>query len=240
VSATVTEAVSASDLVAAVRRQQAPRPASPPQVGASPIRGASVVSAHPGAGATTVAVALADALDAIGRPGTLLDLAPSPDAFAAAECEVDSRVPGWRAGRRGQTQVLRRRTHEADAPKFSSDLVVVDGRMESLKSRVLVCRATLPSVRRADADLPHGAVLAVVGCSRWPKVVAASLGPSLQHAMNDGRIVFVPQDPDLELYGIDAEPMPSSARAAGRHVIELLWPDLAGPSSPHRWRGRRR
>jgi hypothetical protein len=239
VSTAVTEAVSVSDLVAAVRRQQAPRPAISPEAGTSPIRGACVVGAHPGAGATTVAVALADALDAIGRPGTLVDLALSPDAFAAAECEVDSRVPGWRAGRRGQTQVLRRRTHEADAPKFSSDLVVVDGWMESLKSRVLVCRATLPSVRRADADLPDGAVLAVVGCSRWPKVVAASLGPSLQHAMNDGRIVFVPQDPDLELYGIDAEPMPSSARAAGRHVIELLWPDLAGSSSPHRWRGRR-
>src|SRR3954452_12846167 len=120
VSATVTEAVSVSDLVAAVRRQQAPRPASPPRVGAYPIRGASVVSAHPGAGATTVAVALADALDAIGRPGTLLDLAPSPDAFAGAECEVDSRVLDCRAGRRGQTQVRRRRTHEAEAPKFSN------------------------------------------------------------------------------------------------------------------------
>ena len=238
-STSVTEAVSVSDLVAAVRRQQGPRPAPPPQVGASPIRGASVVGAHPGAGATTVAVALADALDAIGRPGTLLDLAASPDAFAAAECEVDSRVPGWRAGRRGQTQVLRRSAHEAEAPKVSSDLVV-DGQMESLKSRVLVCRATLPSVRRADADLPDGAVLAVVGCSRWPKVVAASLGPTLRHAMNDGRIVFVPHDRDLELYGVDSEPLPTSARAAGRHVIELLWPDLAGSSSPHRWKGRRR
>lgn len=238
-STSVTEAVSVSELVAAVRRQRAPRPAPALQVEASPIRGASVVGAHPGAGATTVAVALADALDAIGRPGTLLDLALSPDAFAAAECEVDSRVPGWRAGRRGQTQVLRRRTHEAEAPKFSGDLVV-DGRMESLKSRILVCRATLPSVRRADADLPDGAVFVVVGCSRWPKVVAASLSPTLQRAMNDGRIVLVPHDRDLELYGVDAEPLPSSARDAGRHVVELLWPDLVGSSSPHRWRGRRR
>lgn len=238
-SASVTEAVSVSDLVAAVRRQQAPRPAPPSPGGGFRHRGAWVAGAHPGAGATTVAVALADALDAIGRPGTLLDLAPSPDAFAAAECEVESRVPGWRAGRRGQTQVLRRSAHEAEAPKVSSDLVV-DGQMESLKSRVLVCRATLPSVRRADADLSDGAVLAVVGCSRWPKVVAASLGPTLQHAMNDGRIVFFAHDRDLELYGVDSEPLPTSARAAGRHVIELLWPDLVGPSAPHRWKGRRR
>lgn len=238
-SATVTEAVSVADLVAAVRRQQAPRPAPPPQVGASPIRGASVIGAHPGAGATTVAVALADALDAIGRPGTLLDLAPSPDAFAAAECEVDSRVPGWRAGRRGQTQVLRRRTQEAEAWEFSTDLVV-DGLMESLKSRVLVCRATLPSVRQADADLADGAVLVVVGSSRWPKVVAASLGPTLQRATDDGRVVFVPRHRDLELYGVDVEPLPASACAAGRRVIELLWPDLAWSSSPRRWKGRRR
>jgi hypothetical protein len=239
VNARLTEVVAVSDLVAAVRRQQAPRPAPPRQALAPPIRGACVVGAHAGAGATTVAVALVDALDAIGHPGILLDLGSSPDAFAAAECEVDSRVPGWRAGRRGQTQVLRRCAHEAEAREFSTDLVV-DGRMESLKSRVLVCRATLPSVRHAEADLSDGAVLAVLGSSRWPKVVAASLGPTLQRAMDDGRIALFPHDRDLELYGVDAEPLPSSARAAGRRVLELLWPDLAGPLSPHRWKGRRR
>ena len=238
-STTVTEAVSVSDLVAAVRRQQAPRLAPPVPVGAPQNRGACVLGAHPGAGATTVAVALVDALDAMGHPGTLLDLAPSPDAFAAAECEVDSRVPGWRAGRRGQTRVLRRRTHEAKAREFSTDLVV-DGQLESLKSLVVVCRATLPSVRRADADLADGAVLAVVGSSRWPKVVAASLGPSLQRAADDGRVVFVPHDRDLELYGVDVEPLPASAHAAGRRIIELLWPDLANSSSPRRWKGHRR
>ena len=238
-STTAAEAVSVSDLVAAVRRQQVPRLAPPAPVGTPKIRGACVIGAHPGAGVTTVAVALVDALDAIGRPGTLLDLAPSPDAFAAAECEVDSRVLGWRAGRRGQTQVLRRRTQEAAAREFSTDLVV-DGQIESLKSRVLVCRRTLPSVRQADAALADGAVLAVVGSSRWPKVVAAALGPALQRAVNDGWVVFVPHDRDLELYGVDVEPLPASACAAGRRVIELLWPDLAGSSSPRRWKGRRR
>lgn len=238
-SATVTEAVSVADLVAAVRRQQAPRHAPPLEVGAPPIRGAFVVGAHPGAGATTVAVALVDALDAIGRPGTLLDLAPSPDAFAAAECEVESGVPGWRAGRRGRTKVLRRGTPEAEAPDSSTDLVA-DGRMETLSSQVLVCRATLPSVRRVEADLPDGAVVVVVGASRWPKVVGASLGPALRCATDDGRIVFVPHDRDLELYGVDAGPSPASARAAGQRVIELLWPELAGSSSPQRWKGRRR
>ncbi|WP_460818644.1 hypothetical protein [Nocardioides korecus] len=135
--------------------------------------------------------------------------------------------------------MLRRRMHEAEAPEFSTDLVV-DGQLESLKSLILVCRATLPSVRRADAALADGAVLAVVGSSRWPKVVAASLGPSLQRAADDGRVVFVPHDRDLELYGVDVEPLPASAHAAGRRIIELLWPDLANSSSPRRWKGHRR
>ena len=238
-SATATEAVSVTELVAAVRRQQAPRRV-PSQEPAPPIvRGVSVLGAHPGAGATTVAVALVDALDAIGHPATLLDLAATPDSFAAAEYEVDSKVPGWRAGRRGQTQVLRRRTHEAETPEFTTDLVV-DGRMETVRSQVLVCRATLPSVRCVAADLPPGVVVVVVGSSRWPKVVAASLGPALQRAADDGRIVFVPHDRDLELYGVDAELLPNSAHAAAQRVIELLWPDLAGSSSPQRRKGHRR
>ena len=238
-SATLTESVSVADLVAAVRRQQAPRHVSPPEAGVAPTRGACVVGAHAGAGATTVAVALVDALDARSQPTTLLDLAATPDAFAAAEYEVDSKVPGWRAGRRGQTQVLRRRKHEAEAPEFTTDLVV-DGRMERVGSHVLVCRATLPSVRCVAADLPPGVVVVVVGSSRWPKVVAASLGPALQRAADDGRIVFVPHNRDLELYGVDAELLPNSAHAAAQRVIELLWPDLAGSSSPQRRKGHRR
>ena len=216
-----------------------PRPAASSAAGATPIRGACVVGAHPGAGATTVAVALADALDAIGRPGTLLDLAPSPDAFAAAECEVDLPGAGLASGAT--------RADPGAAPAYARG-----GGPEVLERP---CRRRSDGVAQepgpglpghtpkrppSDTDLPDGAVLAVVGCSRWPKVVAASLGPTLQRAMSDGRIVFFPHDRDLELNGVDAEPLPSSARAAGRHVIELLWPDLVGPSAPHRWKGRRR
>jgi hypothetical protein len=238
-SAAVAEIVSVSELVAAIRRQQAPRQLPASDRGPSSIRGVSVVGAHRGAGATSVAVALVDVLDAIQHPAALVDLAPSPDAFAAAECEVDSRVPGWRAGRRGKTQVLRRRTDEVADPDFSTDLVV-DGRMETLGSQVLVCRATLPSVHRVEAHLPDGTVVAVVGSSRWPRVVASSLGPALRRATDDGRVVFVRYDRHLELYGIGAEQLPFSVRAAAHRVIRLLWPELAGSSSPHGRKGIRR
>lgn len=228
--------IAVADLVEAVRHQRAPRNLAPPEPAAAPVRGIAVVGAHPGAGATTVAVALVDALDATGHQTTLVDLAPAPDAFAAAEREVDLRVPGWRAGRRGQIQILRR-THEAESPAFSTDFVV-DGRMDAVDSQVLVCRATLPSIRCAEAALSDG-VVAVVGVRRWPRVVAASLGPALRRASEDRRIVFVPPDRSLERNGVDAAPLPSGVQAAGRHVIELLWPDVAGPS-PTRWRGRPR
>lgn len=240
VSSAVAEFVSVSELVAAVRRQQATRHVPPPQPPPSSVRGVSVVGAHRGAGATAVAIALVDALAAVGHSATLVDLAPSPDAFSAAECEVDAGVPDWRAGRRGQTRVLRPRTPDAGIPDPSTDLVV-DGHMDALTSQVLVCRATLPSIRCVETGLSAEAlVVAVVGCGRWPKVLAAALGPALRRATDDGRVVFVPFDRDLELYGVDAEPLPASARTAGHRVIGLLWPDLAGSSSPERRKGFRR
>lgn len=229
--------IAVADLVEAVRHQRAPRNLAPPEPAAAPVRGIAVVGAHPGVGATTVAVALVDALDATGHRATLVDLASAPDAFAAADREVDLRVPGWRAGRRGQIQILRRRTHEAKSPAFSTDFVV-DGRMDAVNSQVLVCRATLPSIRWAEAALSDG-VVAVVGVRRWPRVVAASLGPALRRASEDRRIVFVPPYRSLERNGVDSAPLPSGVQAAGRRVIELLWPDVAGPS-PTRWRGRPR
>ena len=66
------------------------------------------------------------------------------------------------------------------------------------------------------------------------------LGPALQRAADGGRIVFVPHNRDLELYGVDAELLPNSANAAAQRVIELLWPDRAGSSSPQRRKGHRR
>jgi hypothetical protein len=234
------EEVSVVDLVAAIRRQ-APSQVQPgtepdPTWGPDSV---GVVGAHPGAGATAVAVALVDVLARCGRPATLVDLAPAPDAFTAAECEVDSGCAAWRAGRRGEVQLLRRRGPALGAlPAIGP--TVVDGAQRPLDREVLVCRPTLPSVRRAEAVSGRAAAVAVVGASRWPKPVAASLGPSLAAASRSGRVVFVPHSRHLEVNGVDAEPTPSHVVAAVGRLAELLWGDLGEAPPGPRWRGLRR
>jgi hypothetical protein len=234
------EEVSVVELVAAIRRQ-AP---SQVQLGTDPgptwgPDTVGVVGVHPGAGATAVAVALVDVLARCGRPATLVDLAPAPDAFTAAECEVDSGNAAWRAGRRGEAQLLRRRGPAAGALPATGP-TVVDGAQGPLDREVLVCRPTLPSVRRAEQVSGRATLVAVVGASRWPKPVAASLGPSLAAASRSGRVVFVPHSRHLEVNGVDAEPTPSHVVAAVGRLAELLWGDLGGEPPGPRWRGLRR
>lgn len=238
-SASVPDVVAVADLVAAVRRQQLPRPTPAVTRPASARHRVCVLGAHRGAGATGVAVALVDTCDAPGRLTTLLDLAPSPDSFAAAECEVDSALPGWRAGRRGQARVLRRCTPAAALPDLPGDLIV-DGDLESIDGRLRVCRATVPSTRCGEAVVSEHDVVAVVGATRWPRAVAASLGPHLRRATDQGRVVFVPHDRGLELYGVDTDRLPASTRAAARRLRDVLWPDLRAASTPRRPMGGRR
>ena len=233
------EPVTVVDLVEAVRRQQTHRPAASPEHGkppGTPI--ANVVAAHPGAGATSVAVALADAVGILDHKITLVDLASTPDAFAAIEREVESGDPDRRVGRRAGVTVVRSRSW-APGGRVSDGVIIVDGGQPA-SARVLVCRATIPSICRAECLLVPDAALAVVGVRRWPKRVLAALGPALAQATGDGRVAFFPHNRDLELGGVDAEPTPSSVLAAGARLAELLWPDLAGSPSPSRRKGLRR
>jgi hypothetical protein len=238
-TAVVGEAVTVADLVAAVRRRQ---PSLTPRAEPGPGWSADcigVLGAHPGAGATAVAVALVDALGTLGHRPTLVDLAPAPDAFGAAECEVDSGRPGWRAGRRGTARVLRR-SDPAAAVIAMPGPTVVDGARPGPERQILVCRTALPSIRRAESACREAAAIAVVGARRWPKPLAASLGPALAAAADAGRVVFVPHSRELQLNGVDAEPTPARVLAGGIRLAELIWPDLAQTPSRHRRRGRRR
>lgn len=231
------EDLNAADLVAAIRRQVASPGAHTPEPATWTADCVGVVGAHPGAGATAVAVALVDALARSGCPATLVDLAPIPDAFAAAEREVDSGSATWRAGRRGDAQFLRRRGPEAGAGPLSTGPTVVDGAQAALDREVLVCRPTLPSVRRAELGSKRATAVAVVGASRWPRPVALSLGPALATASSEGRVIFVPHSRHLEVNGVDAGPTPSAVLAAAHRLVGLLWRDLGGESPRHRWRG---
>jgi hypothetical protein len=167
-------------------------------------------------------------------------------AAAAEELGVDA--AGWRRGRRGAVEVIRR-----DAPAGPGGSVtcpvgpgeglepgavlVLDvgvagegpaagGAWSAADAVVAVCRATVPGVRRVEALLTggdHGVVaVAVVGPSRWPRVVAASCGPGLRAARRAGRVVAVPVHRQLEVSGLTAEPLPRPVATAGRALWALL------------------
>jgi hypothetical protein len=249
--------VTVADLVAAARRQQRSTPAldgvgGPRQLAARvDVR---VVAAHAGAGASVVAVAMADALAARGEVGvTLLDLAPAQTSglVAAAECEIESGYRGWRGGRRGASRILRPSSSVDPAdltlPLGIRGKTIADGDWSCVGSSaervVMVCRGTVPGVRRAEAALGGcGAevVVAVVGARRWPKVVAASLGPRLSAVATDGRVVLIPANDQVEIYGVDVGATPLPVLNAAARLVELIWPDLARPTTPHRMKGQRR
>ena len=221
--------VTIEDLIAAVRLQQARLPAlawRPPD--APGCLALAVHSAHPGAGASTVAVALTAALDDRGEvDSTLVDLATDDDlgATEAIQVRADLGLLGWSGGRRGGARIVR----PVESPKGTDHLVgnvVIDARDRgrNFDLDVLVCRATVPSVGRAESILmeDRARVIAVVGASKWPPAVRSSLGPQLDAARSSGGVVFFPHEAALEVNGLSAEPLPTSTiRAAGR-LLDLL------------------
>ena len=221
------QTVSLEDLVAAVRRQQADLPALawiPPEPSGSLT--VAVHGAHAGAGASTVAVAVADVLDGRGEGDvTLVDLAET-DEFGSSEAmqvRADLGLSGWVGGRRGRARVIRL------ADQHPDDLVgnvVIDARDRGwgLDIDVLVCRASLPSVRRAESILRErrARAVAVVGAGKWPRLVLAGLGPHLHAAWGSGGVVFFPHESALEVNGLSAEPLPTTTLRAAARVLDLL------------------
>ena len=242
------ETVTLTDLVAAVRRQQrstataaADHPAGrEADLGAGMRARAAwltVAGAHPGAGATSVSLAITDALAAEGHRVRLVDVATAPDAFATVEQEIDSGQAGARRGRRGHATIFRP-SAPGDGDEIFTGIVVLDGSSPCVGQprpmavlRVVVCRATVPSLTKAErllaadrADDP-ALVVAVVGTRRWPKAVRAVLGPAIARAVDEGRVVFFGRDRALEVYGPTPEPMPSHLCAAGRRLVDLALPE---------------
>jgi len=258
--------VTVAELVAAITDQRrgdavqlVRQPVEHAEVGPEPASIVVVLGAHPGAGASAVALALADAAArrAAGSGRALVrlvDAAPhqSSGLICAAERELGADPSGWRVGFRGEVEIHRPLANVASPIElpglaaFASGRLVVDagwpirellvrsnsvGCLLSSASLVLVCRATVPGVRRAEsalADLPDHAVVVGVGARRWPGPVRASFGPLLHVAHEAGRVVLVPADRHLEINGIDAQPLPKAFAAAAAQLLDLIWP---APSS---------
>lgn len=206
-------------------------------------RWVSVVAAHAGAGASTVALVIADAAAAVGRDAHLVETAhPTRSGLAAvtdAELGVDP-SGAWRRGSRGRVTIHRRATSDIPTgwPALAAsvdDLVVIDlgSPMPDCLTRlstggcrtVVVCRPTVPGVRLAEQvlNVATGPVMvAILGGGRWPGEVSASLGPRLRALRADNAVVPVPIDRRLEVTGPTSSPLPKAVAAAGQLLLELI------------------
>lgn len=218
-----------------------------------------VLAGHAGAGASTVAVAVAEGL-AASRRVQLVDYAePVRSGLAAASAvELGTDGDGWRRGRRGRLDVFRLARCPADGelppPPETDDaerLVVVDagwslttalldspGSLVGGAMVVVATRVTVSAVRQTEhvlAAVGSEAAVAAVGPARWPRVVEASCGPQLRELRSRGRVVSVPVDRRLETTGLTGDRLPKPIAATGRSLAALLLP--AGPPQP---RHRRR
>jgi len=215
-----------------------------------------VVAGHAGAGASTIALALAEGL-VEGRRVQLVDYSePARSGLSAAPTiEVGTDGAGWRCGRRDRLDLVRlaRRADGAfpPLPKTDADATVVDpgwlmtgALLDSPRSLVgcalvVVTRVTVPAVRQTEhvlAAVGGEVPVAAVGPARWPRLVEASCGPRLREARLNGQVIPVPVDRRLQTIGLTGDRLPKSVAAAGRVLAALVVPV---PPPPHRRRAAR-
>ncbi len=220
---------------------------------ATPIA-AVVLAAHPGAGASTVALALAAAAAEWDVVTQLIECAPQERSGLAAATETELGVSaGWRCGTRGGVTIQRPAAPTASGPPMlptlrpaARSVLVLDPGLRASEPAmvapwaselveraelVLVLRATVPGVRAAehlvaelDGRLP---LIAAVGPARWPGVVVASCGPRLRAAREAARVIPIPIDSHLAVTGLTADPLPKPLLAAARLLARLTFPDIA-------------
>jgi len=218
-------------------------------------RAVLVVAGHAGAGASTVALALAEGL-AENRRVQLVDYSePARSGLAAAPTiELGTDGAGWQCGRRGRLDVARLARGPADGalpplPEADADTtVVVDpgwsttcALLDSPRSLVdcalvVVTRVTIPAIRQTEqvlAAVGGEAAVAALGPVRWPRLVEASCGPRLREARSKGQVVPVLVDRRLQTAGLTGDRLPKPVAAAGRALAALV-----APAAPPRHRRR--
>ena len=208
-----------------------------------------VFAAHNGAGASIVALALADAASSDGTAARLIARdTPEESGLTEASLEVLGLDPTgrWFRGRRGMV-TIDLATPAAASITASDDggrpVTIVDAGPVAVAGTdpapgvtavVVVCRATAPGMRRAEEVLGRvsaPALLAVVGPRKWPAVVTASLGPTAAGLRAAGRLVPIPIDPHLAAAGLTANPLPRRVLAAARAVLDLIPASAAAPTA---------
>jgi hypothetical protein len=209
-----------------------------------------VLAGHSGAGASTVALAIADAAAAAGRPSQLIETAPASRSglVSAASRELDVDATGaWRRGTRphpttGLHVTIDRRTEDTPPSGWPAtegtgpdavitvDLGMVpgDALARAAGGPVLVaCRATIPGVRLTEQllarlDETTVVVALLLAGRRCPGEVTASCGPRLSALRAAGHVITVPVDGHLAITGPTHASLPKAVLAAGCELLGLL------------------
>jgi hypothetical protein len=225
-----------------------------------------VLAGHSGAGASTIALAIADAAAAAGRPSQLIETAPASRSglVSAASRELDVDATGaWRCGTRPHPATsahvtINRRAEDRQPTGWPStaatspgdvlvaaDLGLVPGdALGRVVGGVIVvaCRATIPGVRLTEQLLNRldesTVVVAMLVARRWPGEVRSSCGPQLRALRAAGWVVTVPMDGHLAVTGPTHLPLPKAVLAAGRALLGLIDAARTGgvSASPNRAR----
>lgn len=209
-----------------------------------------VVGAAGTCGATTVALALATAVE--GRARVVECASASLSGLAAAStAELGADGHGWVHGTRDRVQLDRAdgvRAHPGAVPHPSSVdtpvMTVIDvgsqleqllaghgwltGLLTDAPTIVVVARATVPGLRRLESALHlldvDRAIAAVVGPPRrrWPRPVAHSAGGLTGALIEAGRLVEFPEDRTLAVHGLTPDPLPAGLLAAAGVLLSLI------------------
>jgi hypothetical protein len=202
-------------------------------------------------GASTIALALADASAAPARVVECSSVTASGLA-AASTAELGLHESGWRRGTRdgvlleraGDVLVSIAEVPTPSTPDRPIGLTVLDvgweigqvlttpawlvAQVRSADLVVLVTTATVPGLRRLEGALEllagTSTCAAVIGPKRkkWPRPVGYSAGPLTRALEAAGCLVDVPQDRALAITGLDATPLPAPLLDAAATLLRLL------------------
>ena len=219
-----------------------------------PGRVVSVVAAHPGCGASTLALALATAA---GCPARVVECASASASglVAASTAELGVDAAGWARGRR-DTVIVERvgeviwSVGEVPPPTGSVvEVTVLDVAWEAgqvvgaaswLADQVatgsgrvvVVASMTVPGMRRLEEALAllgeeDRVVAALAGPApgrRLARAVAGSTGPVTRHLDRAGRCVRVAWDRRLAVTGVDSAALPQALLTSARRLLTIPLP----------------
>lgn len=215
-----------------------------------------LTAGHAGAGATTMALALADAA-ATEAPVRLLDAAAPAWSGLCGATEVElGAEAGWRRGRRGTHLVIDRVADASVVPAQvplpracpGTEWTVLDtgwlprelaAHPESWLATVeptvdvVVTRASETGFSQADLVAstldPARTVLVVLGATRRSHTLLAGAGPRIRQLWESDAIGFVPLLPARLLRGLGPDPLPRPLQAAAQRLLDRLTP-ISGPT----------